>query len=945
MIEKKTLERQAGFGRAVRTPFISFLTTFLMLVLYFILSRIAPFGSVSALVSDMEVQYAPFLIGYKEHLTSGDMLSYSFLLGMGKNTLGMFAYYLASPFSLISFLFPKEMIGQAVVIIQILYLSTAASFMTVFLRKRSGRDDKAAAIFGVMYAMSSYAMLYMMNIMWLPGFMLLPLLLFFAEQLIEDHRKWVRLVPVMFLLFVSGYYVAYMVGIFSFVYLLIRLIEERRPGRDGKETARIVFRFIGCAVIAAGLSAVILIPAGLDTLGNPDYRRTDLVLSGRFVITGILDQLFCGTFDSLHSNKPFIYSGLITTFFCILYFLNPGIAKRSKIVFASVLSLMVLNFHLNLLDYVWHLFDLPNWFQYRNAFLFVCILILYAYLSFARRDALNVKQCVTAGLIVLGVLIFVYSFGDMKTESLRFYTNLVIGGLYFALIIGLVSPKWPEVIAGLKGLALPAMIVLILVDVGIANPMVLRLRSFGMQTRQAVQIGSDIKWADQLANEAGRIQEAEGKAFQRIEIDGKVNSVEAYNAGSTLGHPMISDFQSGANKHLHRFLKQLGFSTNYNYFSTTHSYTSVVPDSFLGISHILSERPDCAGMRHVMSVGETNVYELSVTGNVSPLVKRRHTSVEIHLFQNDAALPVLFTVRPDAAAFDYYSPEKDTVAKNLFEFQNRWLTSMFESFPENDVIYYPAGVREVEVFNAIMSDVWEAELKDEDLKDWDPLGNEPIDIGGEGVTHYFQITPKAGISILYRVVAGSEDPLYFSLPYIAQGFEGDVRLNGRQIGDVTRSEYSKIILLGRFAPGEVIEVEVLFEKEHSVVSLMDAFFYHCDTEKFFGRMAEQDASAGISGLKVGDGSVFAEVSLSDDRLLMTTVPFEKGWTLWVDGEKTPIVSYQGALIAVPLTAGQHSVRLEFRAPGVMTGEIVSILSAVAFFALIVVDRFSRRKQK
>jgi uncharacterized membrane protein YfhO len=231
------------------------------------------------------------------------------------------------------------------------------------------------------------------------------------------------------------------------------------------------------------------------------------------------------------------------------------------------------------------------------------------------------------------------------------------------------------------------------------------------------------------------------------------------------------------------------------------------------------------------------------------------------------------------------------------------------------------------------------------LTDWDTLGEEPIGNVGDGVTHYFQINPDTKMSLDYKLVIESEDPLYVTVPFIGSGFEGEVRLDGEMVWYLNRSHYTVILFLGCFSPGETIDVSVVFDQEVSVASLLDTQFYYCDTQKFAEFLTEQDPAEGISDLAAEDGRVSASVTLEEDRLLLTTIPYERGWTLRVDGVKTEITPYQDALISVPLSAGDHSIELEFRAPGLTAGIVISSVSlcAFAFFQLFGRLRSKRRE--
>ena len=143
-------------------PLYAVLTTLVLYILVLFVFKKYPFGDDAFLLSDLKVQYAPFLallrskiceLGSvpKEHLLS--YISYSFKLGLGKNFLGTFGYYLASPFNLIYLLFDESRIDAAVLAIIVSKLSLSSGFMCLFLSKRFN-DKKTIwpVILGIMYA-------------------------------------------------------------------------------------------------------------------------------------------------------------------------------------------------------------------------------------------------------------------------------------------------------------------------------------------------------------------------------------------------------------------------------------------------------------------------------------------------------------------------------------------------------------------------------------------------------------------------------------------------------------------------------------------------------------------------------------------------------------------------------------------------------------------------
>src|SRR5699024_6039024 len=74
-----------------------------------IIFQFAPFGKDTMLTVDLGQQYIDFFSMYKETLThSPEMLLYSFEKAIGGEMIGLWAYYLLSPFNLIFLLFNES---------------------------------------------------------------------------------------------------------------------------------------------------------------------------------------------------------------------------------------------------------------------------------------------------------------------------------------------------------------------------------------------------------------------------------------------------------------------------------------------------------------------------------------------------------------------------------------------------------------------------------------------------------------------------------------------------------------------------------------------------------------------------------------------------------------------------------------------------------------------
>ena len=69
----------------------------------------------------------------------------------------------------------------------------------------------------------------------------------------------------------------------------------------------------------------------------------------------------------------------------------------------------------------------------------------------------------------------------------------------------------------------------------------------------------------------------------------------------------------------------------------------------------------------------------------------------------------------------------------------------------------------------------------------------------------------------------------------------------------------------------------------------------------------------------------------------TTIPAEKGWTVYVDGVKTDYdTALNDALMTVKLSEGEHVVEFKFFAAGLGTGLILTVIGIAVFVGMILI---------
>ena len=158
----------------------------LLMYCIYLARQIHPFGDGSVLVLDLNGQYVWFFEALRNAVYGDGSLLYSFERALGGEFAGIYAYYLASPFSYLVCLFPKGMMQEALLTLFLLKVAICGGSFGYYLHKTSEKPNKfAILIFSILYSLCSYGIIQQHNTMWIDAMMWLPLITLGIERLVK----------------------------------------------------------------------------------------------------------------------------------------------------------------------------------------------------------------------------------------------------------------------------------------------------------------------------------------------------------------------------------------------------------------------------------------------------------------------------------------------------------------------------------------------------------------------------------------------------------------------------------------------------------------------------------------------------------------------------------------------------------------------------------------
>ena len=144
--------------------------------------------------------------------------------------------------------------------------------------------------------------------------------------------------------------------------------------------------------------------------------------------------------------------------------------------------------------------------------------------------------------------------------------------------------------------------------------------------------------------------------------------------------------------------------------------------------------------------------------------------------------------------------------------------------------------------------------------------------------------------------------------------------------------------LGYYKKGETVELSVNSQKD-GTNKIAVAYLNSDVLDEGYAKLADETlvmtdhSSARLNGT----------INVKEDGTFMTSIPYEKGWTLYVDGKYTETSPALGAFICADLTKGEHEIKLVYSPEGFMPGLVVSLLALLVFAFLWVNDYLKDKK--
>ena len=872
----------------------AFILPVILNYLVYLSMGIHPFGNGSVLVLDLNGQYVYFYEALRNAVYGQTSLLYSFARSLGGEFLGIYAYYVASPFSYIVCLFPQERILEALLCIFLLKSGISGVTMGYYLTKISNRISKTTVVlFSMLYAMCSYAIVQQHNSMWIDALMWLPLLTLGIEELIRN-KKYKLFVIMLALCLLSNFYIGYMCCIFTaayFFYYYISRNEDNRnnPTSEPRHFSRSLLRIVFFSAIAIGISMVVVASAayslqfGKNTFSNPNFA-----FEIRFNILDLLTKFLIGSYDTVRpEGLPFIYCGLLTLFCVPVYFMSKKFSNREKAGAACFIVFFIISFAVNTIDMIWHGFQKPNWLNYRYSFMLCFFLVTLAYKGFGEIKKVSGKVIGAVGTILVLITAIAQKFtyhayverisGEIKFDQPLKELETIWISIIFIVIIGIVLGAAIRT----KRSESVNMILCVIICVELFANAIINCVEFGDDVIYS-SYSSYHSFIDTVRPQVNALIEKD-PSFYRFEK----NCHRKYCDNMALNIRGITCSTSTLNKSTIEFLANIGYASRSHW--SKYLGGTPVNDSLIGMKYIIASKKD----------NLDKYYNLT---DIDPIV---YNSSEYRVYENPYALSLAFAVSDDV---EKTSMDSDSPMLLL----NGLLSNMLGDGTEH-LLFVPLEYEESRT-------------------------NLKVTTSTSTYTTYKPVDSDSDAILKYTFTTEKDGEIFFYLP---SNYPREVRMsvNGTSKGNFYSGETTRIFSLGNFSSGTEVTLSMTLDSDVLYVTPKVPALFMIDMEEVasvFSTLSKHQYEIEEWDSTHFNGKLTTD---SENTLILTSLPYDKGWQVTVDGKKVETSQSLDALVSFRIDGdGEHNVRFVYKPLCFTLGLTVTIISTVIFVLLIIFEK-------
>jgi len=899
---------------------------------------------------------------------------YSFSLGLGSDVITTLHYYaIGDPLNLLAMFFTPDntaYLYSALIFVR-LYLTGLFFCMYCFNKGIGNQYGILAGAF--VYAFCGFSLTAIRHPYFINPMMYLPLLLMGVDRVLDNKRPYLLILCVA-VATVSNFYFLYVLGVITVVYVLGKLVCLYRHAF--KEAWKPFFRLIGCAVLGIALGAGMLLPVLSAFFSD---NRVSVEAASMLLYSRPYYSAFPGGFLSPYVVGSWTIGGFSAPALLAVFFL---FMKRKQWTLTKIFFIIgTVSLLLPVVGKVLNGFSYPtNRWCFGIAFVvgFALTVVWPQLIALTKKEAFALSACLTLYALV--------SFLAEKSRKVHVFMPLMLAFLGIMLLLFLAENT--SVCA--KKLGQGALLALAVLGIFINAFWLYSVegKNYAAEFMEYQTVSDKHAYAPERLVESVSKADGNRRFFRYSGRSLPKNTAALYGLNNiqyywSLSNPYIADFHREFN--LRDPMSQLwaGLDDRSALLALSAARYYVAPESSAmslpyGVKMITAEDINKPQVDTILEAQQAEMGRELTEDEKNALVSRFQSNYAV--YKNPYALPLGYTYSNYVTRSEF--DELEPLAKQEALLQTAVLETIpSQSFPQNEELtitgtkvsykIHPLSNQVTIQENAFV--VTQKDAAVELLLEGAVAGETYVSINGltyAGTSGYQLYNEDPSIDPLHLYTKTAWDSLTStqkqSLLQADRLYVEPTELSLKLRATYTDAKKSITKNLHYHTPYytwyndrhdfdinlgyyQAAPKSVTIKFPSVGIYSFESLEVQCQPMTNYGKQIKALKEDVLKKVSVKNNVITGKISLDTEKLLCLSIPYSKGWTAYVDKKPAELIRTNTMYMGLLLPAGNHSIRLVYKTPGLRPGLAVSAAALAVFAGLVLVQEIpvyiKRKKAK
>lgn len=151
----------------------------------------------------------------------------------------------------------------------------------------------------------------------------------------------------------------------------------------------------------------------------------------------------------------------------------------------------------------------------------------------------------------------------------------------------------------------------------------------------------------------------------------------------------------------------------------------------------------------------------------------------------------------------------------------------------------------------------------------------------------------------------------------------------------------QLFRVGEVKAGQIVDIQFILNEGEDLSGNLYCYpmeFLDEQFQQFYSILSNQ----AMEMTAYSDTKIEGTISAMKDGVFMTSIPYDEGWTVYVNDEKVETIRVLEGFLGVELPKGDYTIKMVYQCPGLLKGLITTLFGILCFFIICKVEKQMRQ---